>query len=719
MTWAEGNKLSKSPEQKLRKWPKRTHTSFDGYENDLLKNLNKDESSKVLCQSLDTTARCQDANRTLLLLSLIEELCVFYESDPQRRRALFNTICQGLSKTKFLEPTFSVADLENMRLPFRKAFLEWVNNTKSSLQSLHLSSSLSAKKLPQINIISIPRPLPSPYADDILNTSRYLEEFEELEVIGRGGFGTVCKALKRVDRCIYAVKKINFRYTNYTSYQKILREVELLAKLNHSNVVAYKTAWIENQLLNSGSITPMSSSDKERKISSDTSNICKGTAFQRCCDLSTDKTDDDDIKFVDDSELKETKKMNQKKITDLDYQKEIYSINYNNNNKFLTNSSLMIHDYINLSPTIAKRLLEIPHMNNSYTPLSIKEITNTLDISNNESSSYEMEEYELNNHNEDFENFACSPTSRHRHGSGATCKSHSESEMDDILTLQRRENSSNDIIQLPIARCSSFDDNWKVSKIAHIDEFPLLSWNVRATLYVQMELCAESLRDWLDQRDNTPLMPEQNIFDKVCEKEIMALFRQILKGVEYIHSQDFIHRDLKPQNILFDCNHSKIKIGDFGLAICYSDIQGNYSPLLGTNECSFGVGTTPYAAPEQLKGQFYDTKADMYSLGIILLELLHPFNTKMERAECLKKLNEGIISKEVKEKWPSQVSFIERLISKESKLRPSAKEILNSNLYLSKTQIIENLQKEIIELRRQLCEKNKEILQLKRNSAKL
>ncbi|XP_067144757.1 eukaryotic translation initiation factor 2-alpha kinase 1-like [Centruroides vittatus] len=251
MTWVKGSKLSKNnPEEKLRNWPRRTHTNYDGYDNEILRSIN--DNSKVLCQSYNTLARRQDANRTLLLLSLIEELCVFYESDAQKRRALFNTICQSLSKTKILEPTFSVADLENMRLPFRRAFSEMVNKAKLSLQSLQFSSNLSTKKLSRINIISIPRPLPSSGDEPLFNTSRYLEEFEELEVIGKGGFGVVCKALKRVDRCIYAVKKINFRYTNYISYQKILREVELLARLNHPNVVAYKTAWIENQLLSSG-----------------------------------------------------------------------------------------------------------------------------------------------------------------------------------------------------------------------------------------------------------------------------------------------------------------------------------------------------------------------------------------------------------------------------------------------------------------------------------
>ncbi|XP_067130011.1 eukaryotic translation initiation factor 2-alpha kinase 1-like, partial [Centruroides vittatus] len=468
------------------------------------------------------------------------------------------------------------------------------------------------------------------------------------------------------------------------------------------------------------SVTPISSSDK------DTSEICMTKACQRYYELSESRTEDDSIMFVedndndnDDNELEENENIKQYKEIgkNFDYEKETYSLNFNDKH---LNSLTVVDNYINISPVIARKLLKIPHINNSYKSLSIKEVTNTLDSCEEVKDDCEIEDGIFSD-DDNSEGFAFSSTSRHRHGSGATCKSHSESEMDDTLTVQRRgRGSSNlDILPLSLVRCSSYDDNCKILELAHIDECPHLSWNVRATLYVQMELCAESLRDWLDQRDNIQLVPNQTIFDKVCETDVMAIFRQVLKGVEHIHSQDLIHRDLKPQNILFDRNHSKIKIGDFGLAVCNSDIQGSYSPLLGTNEGSFGVGTTPYAAPEQRTGQIYDSKADMYSLGIILLELLHPFNTRMERAECLKNLNLGIIPEEVKEKWPSQVSFVTKLISKEPKCRPSAREILNSSLFLNKTQIIENLQKEIIELKQLLSEKNKEIMQLKKNFGKL
>jgi serine/threonine protein kinase len=71
--------------------------------------------------------------------------------------------------------------------------------------------------------------------------SRYLQEFEELSLVGTGAFGHVFKVRNRIDSLLYAVKKIQFR-----AGSKSLREVKHHAKLNHDNVVRYFSAWIED-----------------------------------------------------------------------------------------------------------------------------------------------------------------------------------------------------------------------------------------------------------------------------------------------------------------------------------------------------------------------------------------------------------------------------------------------------------------------------------------
>ena len=99
---------------------------------------------------------------------------------------------------------------------------------------------------------------------------------------------------------------------------------------------------------------------------------------------------------------------------------------------------------------------------------------------------------------------------------------------------------------------------------------------------------------------------------RLKELEACRLFRQLINGVDYIHSQGIIHRDLKPENILLDENMD-IKISDFGLSTFFS--QGEY--------LSTPCGTPNYAPPEMLIGQQYDGElSDIWSCGIILYTML-------------------------------------------------------------------------------------------------
>jgi translation initiation factor 2-alpha kinase 4 len=122
------------------------------------------------------------------------------------------------------------------------------------------------------------------------------------------------------------------------------------------------------------------------------------------------------------------------------------------------------------------------------------------------------------------------------------------------------------------------------------------------------------------------------------EEEIWRIFRQIVEGLNHIHSQGIIHRDLKPGNIFFDSS-GNVKIGDFGLATSSAtQIVTNFSIETGDaslhdESLTVGVGTPFYLAPEQNKvGTHYNQKVDIYSLGIIFFEMCYPFSTAMERS---------------------------------------------------------------------------------------
>src|SRR5205809_6458882 len=109
----------------------------------------------------------------------------------------------------------------------------------------------------------------------------------------------------------------------------------------------------------------------------------------------------------------------------------------------------------------------------------------------------------------------------------------------------------------------------------------------------------------------------------------------ILQGINYIHNKNIIHCDLTLNNILIDNNNS-IKITDFGLAKNISD----YQSIISSSE----YGTYIYTAPETIKQKKCSVKSDIYSLGIIWFELLHNFETEMERIEMIKKIKKNKIT---------------------------------------------------------------------------
>nr|CAH68525.1 Z-DNA binding protein kinase [Danio rerio] len=193
--------------------------------------------------------------------------------------------------------------------------------------------------------------------------------------------------------------------------------------------------------------------------------------------------------------------------------------------------------------------------------------------------------------------------------------------------------------------------------------------NHRTYLFIQMEFCeGGTLTSWIGERNYGG---KQRI-----PLEIHRIFYEISSGVEYIHSNNLIHRDLKPDNILF--NDGKVKIGDFGLVAAQKNPSGD--PI----ERSKRKGTPTYMSPEQENLRNYDEKTDIFPLGLMWFEMLWKISSGMERAEIWTNLRNQKLPDQFCERYSAENKFIEKMLSVTPEDRPHAKDIrLNLETFFS------------------------------------
>ena len=108
-----------------------------------------------------------------------------------------------------------------------------------------------------------------------------------------------------------------------------------------------------------------------------------------------------------------------------------------------------------------------------------------------------------------------------------------------------------------------------------------------------------------------------------------------MKGIEFLHDNNIIHRDLKADNIFINGTTGNILIGDFGLSLNYENYSNNSV-----------IGTPEFMAPEMLDGK-YDNKVDIYAFGMTLLEIITnepPYSECSVIGQVLKKKNKWRIA---------------------------------------------------------------------------
>ena len=150
-----------------------------------------------------------------------------------------------------------------------------------------------------------------------------------------------------------------------------------------------------------------------------------------------------------------------------------------------------------------------------------------------------------------------------------------------------------------------------IAALDHVHIMPIYEYGEQDDLafLVMPHVTGGTLRDVLEKRGRLPL------------NEIVPIIEQASAALDYAHAQGIIHRDLKPGNILFHAD-GRVVLADFGLAKILNETNELNQDSSGITSVGVIIGTPEYFSPEQSTGNPVDQRTDVYSLGIVLYQML-------------------------------------------------------------------------------------------------
>ncbi|KAI8820164.1 kinase-like domain-containing protein [Fimicolochytrium jonesii] len=686
----------------------------------------------------------------LLLVSMLENFCALYDESPERNRRLFYVICKQLASMGIIEAHDFLDELASVRGAYKRAFRDLVIRAMDAIKEQEgpsalpfeakefdrvqhpngggggkspLMSTRQADNLDGTRCVSPLMPRDSNFTRNRrvqlthrspsvwdAHASRYSEDFEEMNVLGRGAFGRVYRVRNRLDGIEYAVKKVRLKLGTNT-LERILREVKFQAKLHHPNVVRYFSAWVEDIAEHS---------------------THRGVPDGAGVKQDTGQHPDDHFQ----SDFETASRTVDTLPSNIPYRSSTTEDRWTDSRitEVLTSDS-----DLGLAPSGDEDSLDIVFAEEAEPVIDDTTGTPSPDVFTESSEDWSTSA--SNSHNEAT---ATPKKSFFRKPSQVphTPENEEDNDVNDENGHYQEETNPrrtfNDISTLPAAIKSLVSRNLSTPLLATSPplSLPTLPYDVNLTLLIQMELCSHTLQDHLRKRNALLASDPSQTLDV---DEARWIFRDLVEGLLYVHSMGCIHRDIKPKNIYWKERHGVgrgdgrggvWKIGDFGLVTaselnddtqCESGGEsGKETPVgspasvesldkwragtpkagVGSSEGvnrrrqsssrtskrskngsdrTAGVGTFTYASPEQLHPSPttpYTPASDIYSLGIILFELLNPFSTQMERAQHLAHLRSGVFPKGFEARFPVETGWMRSMMGGRPGGRPGAAELL-------------------------------------------
>jgi serine/threonine protein kinase len=521
--------------------------------------------------------------------------------------------------------------------------------------------------------------------------SRYQREFKEIALLNAGSFGQVYHTIRELDGCEYAIKKItfdSFGYSNET-IQHVIREVQCLATVSdHPNIVRYYTSWLEPSWMTGGGNSSADRQQKLRQLQMDANNHASPQKLLKDIEDFVDYYSSEDEKSSWSSSSSSSS-----------------SSSYNNGKSWFGTQS-------NASTISENRRRR---RRSSSWDSSVRSVEGT------------------------------SWNSYHSHTLERWAHAYDDSYISQSSQGNRRRSSRNAQKTKPKPKMYKY----------------------QISLFIQMQLChPATLQDWILERNRQipesdhaqRIGPALEIFHQLCsglahvhEKNIIHrdlkpanIFAssdgKVVKIGDFGLSKqlhDFVNqskanenqpssgkscpprRPVPPKkankqgNNLSSSPHQEYwlnsKAADERAVVVRAGTSSAkaivaYNSFMVNEPLTAGIGTASYAAPEQVKSKNYGTSVDIFSLGLIFLELVCCFDTEHERLHNFQQCRNQRLPTWLEQHYPDISTIILACTSPNPRERPTAKELVErTNSKSPKSQI------EVHVLRGQLLQKDKEL----------